>query len=112
MTGVQTCALPIWRHGDRFEVGSWNNGAKYKWMNIIAVIEIVVVVGFLSLPTVPAGNPFDGTTDFSWKFVNYSPILTFGAILLLAIWWSVSAKKWFTGPIQNIDPAVAEMLDD
>jgi hypothetical protein len=81
-------------------------------MNIVAVVEIVVVVGFLSLPTVPAGNPFDGNTDFSWKFVNYSPILTFGAILLLALWWQVSAKKWFTGPIQNIDPAVAEMLDD
>jgi amino acid transporter len=108
-------AIPIflrWKHGDRFEVGSWNNGAKYKWMNIVAVVEIILVVGFLSLPTVPAGNPFDGSTDFSWKFVNYSPILTFGAILLLAIWWQASAKKWFTGPIQNIDPAVAEMYDD
>jgi amino acid transporter len=107
-------AIPIflrWKHGDRFEVGAWNNGAKYKWMNIVAVVEIIVVVGFLSLPTVPAGNPFSDT-DFSWKFVNYSPILTFGAILLLAIWWQVSAKKWFTGPITNIDPAVAEMLDD
>ncbi len=39
-------AIPIWlrwRMGDAFEPGSWNNGKKYKWMNLIAVIEIVVV---------------------------------------------------------------------
>jgi len=71
----------------------------------------VLVVGFLSLPTVPAGNPFSDT-DFSWKFVNYSPILTFGAILLLAIWWQASAKRWFTGPITNIDTGVVEAFDD
>ena len=30
-------AIPIWlrwRMGDAFEPGSWNNGAKYKWMNL------------------------------------------------------------------------------
>jgi amino acid transporter len=106
-------AIPIylrWRMGDAFEVGPWNNGAKYKWMNLVAVIEIVVVVLYLMMPTVPGGVPF--SDDFSAKFVNYSPIVTFGAVLLLAIWWNVSAKKWFTGPISNIDPAVAELLDE
>jgi len=100
-------AIPIflrWRHGDRFEVGEWNNGAKYKWMNIVAVVEILVVVAFLSLPTVPAGNPFS-ETDFSWKFVNYSPIVTLGVLLLITIWWQASAKHWFKGPIRTIDPA-------
>ncbi len=106
-------AIPIflrWRHGDRFEVGEWNNGSKYKWMNIVAVIEIVVVVAYLSLPTVPAGNPFDGNTDFSWKFVNYSPILTFGAILLLAIWWQLSAQEVVHRPDPEHRPAVVECL--
>jgi len=50
--------------------------------------------------------------DFSWKFVNYAPLVTIGAVLLLTIWWNVSAKKWFHGPIQNIDPVVAELLDE
>ena len=30
-------AIPIylrWRLGDSFEVGAWNNGSKYKWMNL------------------------------------------------------------------------------
>jgi len=106
-------AIPIWlrwRMGDDFEAGEWTNGAKYKWMNLVAVIEIVVVCGFLMLPSTPAANPL--RDEFEWKFVNYAPIVTLGALLLLTIWWNVSAKKWFTGPISNIDPAVAEMLDD
>src|SRR3954462_14010220 len=69
-------AIPIWlrwRHGENFEPGSWNNGSKYKWMNLIAVIEIVVVSVYLMLPFVPAANPFNDA--FEWKFVNYAPIV-------------------------------------
>jgi amino acid transporter len=106
-------AIPIWlrwRKGDAFEVGQWNNGSKYKWMNLLAVAEIVIVSLYLMMPFVPGAVPF--SDDFSWKFVNYAPIVTVGAVLLLAIWWNVSAKHWFKGPIHNIDPAVAELLDD
>ena len=52
-------AIPIWlrwRHGDRFEVGSWNNGEKYKWMNLIAVAEILIVSLYLMMPFVPGGR--------------------------------------------------------
>jgi amino acid transporter len=106
-------AIPIWlryRHGDRFDVGAWNNGAKYKWMNPIAVAEIVIVSAYLMLPFVPAGVPF--SDDFSWKFVNYAPIVTLGALLLLTIWWKVSAKNWFTGPKHTIDEAVVKAFED
>ena len=97
-------AIPIflrWRHGEAFEVGAWNNGRKYKWMNIIAVVEIIVVSVYLMLPTVPGGVP--GNSDFSWKFVNYAPIVTLGALALLTIWWYASVKNWFKGPIHTID---------
>jgi amino acid transporter len=106
-------AIPIflrWRMGDAFEVGAWNNGAKYKWMNPIAVAEIVIVSLFLMMPFTPLAVPWND--DFAAKYVNYAPIVTVGAVILLAIWWNVSAKKWFTGPISNIDPAVAELLDE
>jgi amino acid transporter len=106
-------AIPIWlrwRHGERFETGSWNNGAKYKWMNPIAVAEIVIVSLYLMLPTVPGGQPWNDA--FEWKFVNYAPIVTLGVLLGITIWWEVSAKHWFKGPIRNIDPAVAELYDD
>ncbi len=105
-------AIPIWlrwKHGDRFEVGSWNNGAKYKWMNLIAVAEIVIVILYLMMPFVPGANPF--SDDFSWKFVNYAPIVTLGALLLLTIWWHASAKNWFTGPKHTIDETVIEAFE-
>ena len=103
-------AIPIWlrwRHGDKFETGSWTNGAKYKWMNPIAVAEIVIVSIYLMLPFVPGAVPF--SDQFAWKYVNYAPIVTLGALLVLTIWWQVSARHWFTGPKHNIDPEVAEL---
>jgi len=106
-------AIPIWlrfRHGDKFEVGSWNNGNKYKWMNPIAVAEIVIVSVYLMMPFVPGAVPF--SDDFEWKFVNYAPIVTIGAVVALAIWWQVSAKHWFTGPKHTIDAAVLEAFGD
>jgi amino acid transporter len=105
-------AIPIWlrwRHGDAFEAGQWNNGAKYKWMNPIAVAEIVIVSLYLMLPAVPGGNPFNDA--FAWKFANYAPIVTIGALVILAIWWQVSAKNWFKGPLHTIDPTVVEVFD-
>ena len=106
-------AIPIWlrwRHGDKFEVGSWNNGSKYKWMNPIAVAEIVIVSLYLMMPTTPAAVPF--SKDFEWKFLNYAPVVTIGALIVLTIWWNVSAKNWFTGPKHTIDQAVVEAFND
>ncbi len=105
--------IPIWlrwRMGDAFEPGSWNNGAKYKWMNLLACAEIVIISIYFILPFVPAGNPFN--PDFSWKFVNYAPILTIGSLVVLGIWWQVSARTWFTGPKHTFDTAVVEAFDD
>ncbi len=105
--------IPIWlrwRLGDDFEPGSWTNGPKYKWMNLVAVIEIVVISVYFVLPFTPAGVP--GNKDFAWSSVNYAPVLTIGALIVLAIWWKVSAKHWFTGPKHTIDAAVVEIFDE
>jgi len=106
-------AVPIflrWRQGDAFESGSWNLGSKYKWMNVLAVGEIAIVSIYFILPFTPAGTP--GNKDFSWSSVNYAPVLTFGTLLILAIWWQASAKKWFTGPKHTIDETVLEAFED
>ena len=106
-------AIPIWlrwKAGDSFVPGSWNNGAKYKWMNLVAVAEIEIISVYFILPFTPAAVPF--SDGFSWKFVNYAPILTGGALILLSIWWSVSAKHWFTGPKHTIDQAVVDAFKD
>ena len=97
-------AIPIylrWRAGDKFKQGPWNLGNKWKWMAPVAVLEIVVISVYFILPTTPMGWP--GNPDFSWKFVNYAPILTVGSLIVLWIGWHLSAKKWFTGPKMTID---------
>ncbi|MFL6159808.1 MAG: amino acid permease, partial [Marmoricola sp.] len=103
-------AIPIylrWRHGDKFETGGWTNGSKYRWMNPIAVVEIVAVSLILMLPTVPAGAPWK--SEFAWASVNYAPIMVLGVLALLTVWWFVSAKNWFTGPVRTVDePPAAE----
>jgi amino acid transporter len=96
--------IPIWlrwRAGDSFRPGPWTLGNKYKWMNLVAVIEIAIVSVYFILPFTPAAIPF--TEGFSWKFVNYAPVLTVGSLVVLWIGWHVSAKKWFTGPKHTID---------
>jgi len=105
--------IPIflrWRHGDRFEAGTWTNGAKYKWMNPVAVAEIAIISVYFILPFTPAGVPWNDS--FTWSSVNYAPILTLGTLLILTIWWQVSAKKWFTGPKHTIDEAVVQAFDE
>ena len=105
--------IPIWlrwRMGDAFEPGEWTNGSKYKWMNIVAVVEIAIISVYFILPFTPAGVPF--SKDFAWSSVNYAPILTIGTLIVLAIWWKASAKHWFTGPKHTIDEAVLDAFDE
>jgi amino acid transporter len=100
-------AIPIflrWRLGDRFQTGTWNNGAKYKWMNPIAVVEIVIMSIVGLLPTSTLG--LWGHEGFGWKYVNYAIIVVPAALILLTIYWHVSVKHWFTGPKHTIDPDV------
>jgi amino acid transporter len=99
-----------WKMGDAFVPGAWSLGNKYKWMNLVAVAEIAIISVYFILPFTPAAIP--GNADFSWKYVNYAPILTGGTLILLFIWWQVSAKKWFTGPKHTIDEAVVHAFED
>ncbi len=95
--------IPIWlrwRAGDNFKAGQWNLGNKYKWMNLIALAEIVFITIYFILPFEPAAVP--GNKDFTWVAVNYAPILVGITLLILWIWWQTSVKKWFTGPKKTI----------
>jgi amino acid transporter len=95
--------IPIYlrlKVGDNFKPGEWTLGKKYKWMCTIAVAEIAIISVYFILPFAPAGTP--GNKDFTWTAVNYAPLVTGGALILLWIWWHLSVKKWFTGPKSNI----------
>jgi amino acid transporter len=103
--------IPIflrWRMGDAFEAGPWNNGRKYKWMNLFATVWVGIITLLFILPTVPAGVP--GNKDFSWTSVNYAPIVTGGVVLAVGLWWLLSARHTFTGPkhtVAEIDSEIA-----
>jgi amino acid transporter len=103
--------IPIylrWRQGDAFKPGPWTLGSKYKWMNPIAVLEvIIVVVIYFNLPFSSGGVPWE--SDFEWSLFNYTPVVTGGLALAITIWWQVSAKKWFTGPKHTIGDIDAEI---
>ena len=97
-------AVPIyyrWRAGDSFKVGSWNLRGHHKWLAPIALIEIAVTSIIALFPTSLGGMPWD--PSFEWKFVNYTPLLVGGVLLLLWIFWHLNVKKWFTGPIKQVE---------
>src|SRR5207248_1507383 len=86
-----------WRTGDAFQVGAWTLGRHYRWINPIAVAWIVVIVILFLMPTVPTGIPWH--SGFDWNVVNYAPITVGGVLVAVGIWWMVSARKWFKGPV-------------
>jgi hypothetical protein len=96
--------IPIflrWRMRDKFEPGPWTLGRKYRWVNLIAIVWVVIYTIIGSLPTVPAGVYFK--TGFSWSSVNYAPIVLIVVIGAVAIWWLASARHTFKGPVRTIE---------
>jgi amino acid transporter len=89
-----------WKHGEDFAHGPWTLGSKYRWINPLAIAFVVLVVIAVDLPfshkAVPWNDDFDATA------VNYAPlVLVLG--LIVAIWWQVSAKNKYTGPVRTIE---------
>jgi amino acid transporter len=102
--------IPIflrWREGDKWEAGPWNNGKKYKWMNLFAAVWVAIITVIFILPVSPAGVP--GRDEFAWSSVNYAPLVTGGVMLAVGIWWVVSAHNTFTGPKRTVKELDAEI---
>jgi amino acid transporter len=104
--------IPVYlrlRKGDSFQAGVWTLGRKYKWVNIGAIVFVVLVVYALDGPTNVAGAPWN--SEFTWTSFNYSPlVLVVG--LIVGIWWWVDAKNRFHGPVRTIDEAEFEASPD
>jgi amino acid transporter len=107
-------AIPIflrWKAGANFTPGAWTLGPKYKWMCIVALVEIVITSIFAMLPTVTFGAPW--YNGFAWRYVNYAILVVPGALLLLWVYWHASVKNWFKGPKTTIDlPAGVSSADE
>lgn len=103
-------AIPIflrWRMGDKFEPGPWTIGKHYRWIGPLSFCWVGFIAILFLLPMSKAATWF--TNGFSWTEANYAP-LTFGALfLIVGCWWLVSARKWFTGPVQEVDEKLVMM---
>jgi amino acid transporter len=97
-----------WKAGDSFEAGAWNLKGHHKWMAPVAIIEILITSVVAMFPTSSGGVPWN-TDVFEWKFVNYTPLLVGGVLILLWIYWHASVKNWFTGPIKQVDETGEEL---
>ena len=105
--------IPIylrWREGDKFAAGPWTLGKNYKWMNPFSILWVAIITVIFILPTTPAGVPWDDA--FDWNAFNYAPVVTGGVILIVGIWWLVSAKNTFTGPKHTITELDAELAGE
>jgi amino acid transporter len=95
--------IPVYlrlRQGGNFVPGPWTLGRHYRWINVGAILFVLLVIYSLDIPTVPAGVPWN--KGFDWTAVNYSPLVLVVGILV-GIWWVVSAKNRYTGPVRTID---------
>jgi hypothetical protein len=80
-------------------------------MNPIAFSWVAICVIIFCLPFAPEGVFFK--TGFNWSAVNYAPLVTIGVMGAVTIWFAVSAKNTFKGPIRTIDELdAAEALPD
>jgi amino acid transporter len=109
ITGICTVGLylayiiPVYlrlRAGDSFRPGPWNLGSRYRLVNVLAIIFVVLVVFSLDLPYTPTGLPWN--EDFDTSVVNYTPF----AILLpliFGVWYLISAKNKYQGPVRTLE---------
>ena len=61
---------------------------------------MIICVIIFSLPTAPISVPWDSTFDI--KYFNYAPVTVLIVIVAVGLWWLISAKNTFEGPIRQI----------
>jgi amino acid transporter len=90
-----------WRKGDDFQPGPWNNGKKYKWMNLVSTVWVGIITIIFCLPFTPAAVPWGG--EFSWEAFNYAPLTVAIVLVGATLTWLLSARHHFTGQIREVE---------
>ncbi len=112
LTGITTVGLyiayilPVYlrlRAGDSFEPGPWNLGRRYRMVNLLAIVFVLLVVFAVDLPYTPAGLPWEDGFDAS--LVNYSPFAIL-IPLIFGVWYLISAKNKYQGPVRTLEEDV------
>ncbi len=97
-------AIPIFlrQFAPDFKTGPWHLGAWSRPIGWIAVIWVAIISVLFMLPT---------STPITLQGFNYTPVVVLGVFLIVAIWWLVSARHWFKGPIIQGSEAELEAIE-
>jgi amino acid permease (GABA permease) len=82
-----------------FRPGPWNLG---RWSPVVGWLSIVWVVVICVLFVLPTAGPVTASN------FNYTIVAVAIVVGLAAVWWFASARKWFTGPRQNLIEKAAQ----
>jgi hypothetical protein len=85
-----------------FNTGPWHLGAWSRPIGWIAVVWVVFISVLFMLPT---------STPITLQGFNYTPVVVLGVFLIVTIWWLVSARHWFKGPIIQGSEAELEAIE-
>ena len=92
-----------------FKTGPWHLGAWSRPIGWIAVIWVAFISVLFMLPTINPASLAAGVSPFAT--FNYTPVVVLGVLLLVTIWWLVSARHWFKGPIIQGSEAELEAIE-
>jgi amino acid transporter len=92
-----------------FRIGPWHLGAWSRPIGWIAVVWVVFISVLFMLPTINPASLAAGVSPFAT--FNYTPVVVLGVFLLVTIWWLVSARHWFKGPIIQGTEAELEAIE-
>lgn len=77
-----------------FNAGPFYLGKASRPICLIAFLWICYTCSVFLLPTF---------YPISWDTFNYAPVALSVGLGLIMLWWLLDARKWFTGPVRNID---------
>ncbi|KAJ6908225.1 hypothetical protein NC651_018614 [Populus alba x Populus x berolinensis] len=77
-----------------FKPGPFYLGRARRPVCIIAFLWICYTCSVFLLPTF---------YPLSWNTFNYAPVAIGVGLSLIMLWWILDARKWFKGPVRNID---------
>ncbi|KAJ6289135.1 hypothetical protein OIU76_025020 [Salix suchowensis] len=77
-----------------FKAGPFYLGRARRPVCIVAFLWICYTCSVFLLPTY---------YPLSWSTFNYAPVAIGAGLSLIMLWWVLDARKWFKGPVRNID---------
>ncbi|KAH9948734.1 amino acid transporter [Amylocystis lapponica] len=88
---------------DKLVRGPFSLGRWYMPLGVVAVAWVCFIVVLLLFPSSSAPTA---------ETMNYAVVLIMAVFIFASVSWIVSARRWFTGPISNVNESATPTLDE